>query len=1028
MMRAAFVLAALMSVAVSFAQDVSVTVSGQVSDEDGNPVPGVVVMVSGSAGRTAVTTDLDGRWSMAVPSGAASLNFSCLGMETLDVELAGRSVVNVVMHSEAIGLDEAVAIGYGTMIKRELSSSVASVKSDVLTERASAFNVMQSLAGKVAGVRNVSFSGRPGGKSTLRIRGMGSINAGSDPIYVMDGVVDVDPSLVNPSDIESIDVLKDAAATSMYGAKGANGVVIITTKAGTASKGSVTYDGKVGVSMLTRRLDLLNADEYMEIQKRAYAYSGASMPHLTTPMENLFYYAKDASGNYRYDADGLLIASPRYDTDWQKVMTQNAVVNDHTLSFSAGGEKTKVYASLAYQYMNGLLRYTYSNRFSGNINVKSQITDWLDIQAVATGGSYSANNGDNENGMNQGALRNMMEMPPIIPVQYEDGTYGRKQDYPLGEDGENPLRLMQEMKNISKTDFLVMSLQANLKLYKDLTLTIKGDWQSNNSKNTGYAKKGLVDYTENNGGYATISNSDSRRIANEDYLSWTPSFFNDRLRSSFVLGASWYWYHTESSSAGAEQFFDDSFGYHNLGAGEVYQQPGSSMSENTMNSFYFRMNHTFLNRYMLGFTFRADGASNFGANNKYGYFPSASAAWLLSEEPFFAPARKYIGNLKLRASYGAVGNASIPDYRTISQYANGNTIFANELNAYVVLSNLGNSDLKWETSRQFNVGLDFSLAKDRVEIVMDWYNKTTTDLLFQKQVPYTTGYATSWTNLGKIRNTGFEFTVSSHNIDRRNFTWDTDLVFSTNKIVVADINGETIDLGNNARAVEGLPWGSFFVLNRLGTWGLDEVEEASKYGKKPGDIKYEDVNHDYVIDDNDRKYMGSGLPKGEISLVNTFTFHGFTFMLDLAAQYGATVMNITGTMMENRQLYANSPKSVLDAWMPENQNSMIAAVRRPSDTWFGENEKDSRMLYKGDFIRIRNIMLSYDFKHSVLKKTRFVKGLSLGVIVENPYVFTSYPGYDPEVGAFANTNTGQGIDFYTYPRPMTVSGNLRITF
>ncbi len=246
--------------------------------------------------------------------------------------------------------------------------------------------------------------------------------------------------------------------------------------------------------------------------------------------------------------------------------------------------------------------------------------------------------------------------------------------------------------------------------------------------------------------------------------------------------------------------------------------------------------------------------------------------------------------------------------------------------------------------------------------------------------------------------------------------------------MVVDINGETIDLGNNARAVEGLPWGSFFVLNRLGTWGLDEVEEASKYGKKPGDIKYEDVNHDYVIDDNDRKYMGSGLPKGEISLVNTFTFHGFTFMLDLAAQYGATVMNITGTMMENRQLYANSPKSVLDAWMPENQNSMIAAVRRPSDTWFGENEKDSRMLYKGDFIRIRNIMLSYDFKHSVLKKTRFVKGLSLGVIVENPYVFTSYPGYDPEVGAFANTNTGQGIDFYTYPRPMTVSGNLRITF
>ena len=235
-------------------------------------------------------------------------------------------------------------------------------------------------------------------------------------------------------------------------------------------------------------------------------------------------------------------------------------------------------------------------------------------------------------------------------------------------------------------------------------------------------------------------------------------------------------------------------------------------------------------------------------------------------------------------------------------------------------------------------------------------------------------------------------------------------------------------MGNNCRAVEGMPWGSYFVLNRLGTWGLDEVEEAAKYGKKPGDLKFEDVNHDYVIDDNDRQYMGSGTPKGEVSLVNTLSWKGFTFMLDLNCQYGATIMNITTTMMENRQLYANSPSSVLDAWSPENQNSMIAAVRRPSDTYWGENEKDSRMLYNGTFLRIRNIMLSYDFKHSVLKNSKFVKGLSLGVTVENPYIFTSYPGYDPEVGAFGNVKTGSGIDYYSYPRPTTVSAKVKVTF
>lgn len=1011
-----------------FAQQTPGTVSGKVLDSDGMPLAGVVVMAKGN-NANAATTDIDGNFTFKVPSGTKTIVFSCLGMETQEIDLGNRTFFEVKMAVSAFGLNEAVAVGYGTMIKRELSSSVASVKSDELGERATALNIMQSLAGKVAGVRSVSFSGRPGGTSALRIRGMGSINAGSDPIYVMDGVVDVDPSLVNPADIESIDVLKDAAATSMYGAKGSNGVVLITTKSGKAGKGSVTYDAKVGVSMLTRKLDQLNAEEFMEVQKRAYDYSGATMPHLLNPMENLFYYKKDSSGNYVYDENGLLIASPKYDTDWQDVMTRNALVNDHSLSFTAGTEKTSVYAGVAYQNVEGLLYGTDSNRMTGTINVKSQITDWLDIQAVVTGGATESNNADSENGFGQGSLRNMMEMPPIVPVKYEDGTWGRKHDYPLGEEAENPLRLMESVHKKQKNNFMVMSLTANFKLCKDLTLTVKGDYQMNNGKSISYAtEKGLIQQTENNGGYATIGYSDSRRWANEDYLTYSPEFFSGKLKSNFVLGASWYYYRAESATAGAENFFDGSFDYHNLGAGSVIQNPSSGMNQNTMNSYYFRMNHNILNKYMIGFTFRADGASNFGANNKYGFFPSASAAWLISEEPFFAGAKDFMRNLKLRVSYGAVGNASIPNYRTISQYSTGTGYFNGNPSTFVTLSNLGNSDLKWETSKQLNVGLDFSLFRDRLEIIADYYNKNTTDLLFQKQVPYTTGYSTSWTNLGKIRNRGFEITLTSHNIDHPEFQWDTDFIFSTNKIVVVDINGETIDLGNNARAVEGMPWGSFFVLNRIGTWGLDEVEEASKYGKKPGDLKYEDVNKDYVIDDKDRQYMGSGTPKGEFSMVNTFNWKGFSLMVDIGAQYGAKVMNITTTMMENRQLYSNSMKSVLDAWTPEHQNTLIAAIRRPSDAYFGENEKDSRMIYSGDFIRIRNIMFSYDFKHSVLKNVKFVKGLMLGVTVENPYVFTKYPGYDPEVGAFGNVNTGSGIDFYSYPKPMTVSGNLKITF
>lgn len=1005
------------------AQTSPASVSGVVTDKDGMPLVGVTVLVKGTT--NGVVTQSDGSYTIDVPAGADVLQFSFLGMDTREVAIGSRTKVDATLSASTMGIDEVVVVGYGTLTKRELSSSVGSVRGDDLDNRTSAFNIMQDLAGKIAGVKNVSFSGKPGGASALRIRGMGSINAGSDPIYVLDGVVGIDPSIINPANVESIDVLKDAAATSMYGAQGANGVVIITTKAGKKGDGMVTYNGKVGVGFLNRKVDVLDADGFMEVQKRAYAYSGKAMPHLQTPMENLFYYAKDGSGNYKRDANGHLIASPRYDTDWQEAITQNALISDHTVSFSTAGDKASVYSSISYQDFDGLVKYTYSNRLTGTVNARADVTSWLDVQTVVTAGTDKSN--DMEGGFGQGPIRNMLEMPPIVPVKYDDGTWGRKNDYPLGEVAENPIRLLQDQKKVTESDFAVFNLIANFKLTKKLTFTAKGDYQMTNRRNLSYAKAGLLDVSENNGGFADISNFKSRRMSNEDYFTYTDKFFGGQLSSSFVLGASWYKYHAEGSSAGSEDFFDDFFGYHNLGAGTTYHKPTSSMDQNTMNSYYFRMNHSFRDKYMLGFTFRADGASNFGANNKYGYFPSASAAWVVSEEPFFDAVRKVVNSMKLRVSYGTVGNASIPNYRTISSYSNGSMIFNNELNPYVVLSNLGNEDLKWETSKQLNVGLDLGLFDNRLQLILDYYNKTTTDLLFQKQVPYTTGYSTTWTNLGKIRNKGFELTLSSRNIDHKDFQWSTDLIFSTNRLMVIDVGGETIDTGNNTIAKAGERWASYFVLNRIGTWGLDEVDEARRYGKKPGDIKYEDVNHDYSIDDNDRKIMGNGQPKGEVTMVNTFRWKGLSLMVDLNASYGFKIMGIATTMMENRQLYGNSVASVRNAWTPERQNSMIAALRLPSDVNFGENEKDSRMLYKGDFLRIRNISLAYDFNPRLLRKLRVVKGLSIALNVENLHVFTSYPGFDPEVGAF-NTDTGQSIDFYSYPRPTTVSANIKIIF
>lgn len=999
------------------------SVSGKITDSLGGALPGVSVVVKGTT--TGTITDTNGNYSLSSVPANATLIFSFVGMKGQEISVSGKNQINLIMEEETVGIEEVVAVGYGTMTKRELTSAISSLPAEELVDRTSAFNIMESMAGKVAGVRNISFSGKPGGGSSLRIRGMGSINADSNPIYVLDGVVGVDPQIINSANVESIDILKDAAATAMYGSKGSNGVVIITTKNGKKSGGTVTYNGKLGVGYLNRKIDVLNAEEFIAVQKQAYAYSGKVMPHLETPMENLFFYSKDASGNYLRDNNGYLIASPKYDTDWQDAITQNAITKDHTLSFSSGNEKTSFYSSIAYQDFDGLVKYTYSKRFSGTANIQSDINEWLNVQAVVTTGSHKRN--DMEGGFGQGPIRNMVEMPPIVPIKYEDGTWGRKSDYPLGETGENPILLLQNQKNIWDENFTVFNLISTIKLSKNLKFTAKGDMQTANKRNITYAKSGLLDVSETNNGYADIYNEIGKKWSNEDYFTYTNSFLNNQLLSNFVLGASWYYSRLENSAGGSEDYFDDYFEYYNLGAGTTYHKPSSSMAQNTMNSYYFRMNHNFKDRYLFGLTLRADGASNFGANNKYGFFPSASAAWRISEESFYTPVKDVVNNLKLKLSYGAVGNASIPNYRTISSYSNNSLIFNKVLQPYVILSNLGNDDLKWETSKQFNVGLDLGFFNNRIEAVMDYYNKVTKDLLFSKQVPYTTGYSNTWTNLGEIVNKGFELTVSSRNISTRNFNWSTDFIFSTNKLVVVDIGGETIETGNGTIAREGEEWASYFMFKRLGTWGLNEIKEAAVYGKKPGDLKFEDVDKDGVINDNDRQIMGNGLPKGDINIVNTFRYKGLSLMVDLNYNYGAKILGISSTMLENRQIYGNNRTSVLDAWTPENQNSMVAAIRLPSDVNFGENEKDSRMLYNGDFLRIRNVSLSYKFDPKILNKLKLIKSLSVGVNAENLHVFTSFPGFDPELGAFS-TDTGQGVEFNSYPRPTTISANINVTF
>ena len=491
-----------------------------------------------------------------------------------------------------------------------------------------------------------------------------------------------------------------------------------------------------------------------------------------------------------------------------------------------------------------------------------------------------------------------------------------------------------------------------------------------------------------------------------------------------VAGASWYYSKTEKSELGAENFFDDYFEYNNMGVGTVRSKVGSDYTDNKMNSYYARINYNFDNRYLLGASFREDGSSRFGLNNQYGFFPSFSAAWRVSNENFFENAKKVIDDMKVRLSYGTVGNAEIGDYASMARYENKRLPFGKDMTTIVTLKSMANPDLRWEKSRQLDAGIDLSFFNGRIEFMADYYHKITTDLLYELQLPSNSGYEKTMTNLGKIRNQGLEMSLNTRNIQSRDFLWTTSWNYTMNRSMVLDINDNIIGKWGG-RIEEGHPLNALYGYVRLGTWGTDEAEEAAKYNKKPGDIKYWDKNGNGMKDGEDQDYIGNGAPKFEMNMTNTFSWKGFTFMFDLQWVYGNKLINFTRQLMGNRVTFSNAYADIpVNAWTPENQNTMVPSLRLPGDGY--ENDVDSWSCEPGSFLRLRNIGLKYDFSSRMLSAAH-IKSLSLGFNVENAFLITNYSGSDPEVTSY-DAVFEQGVDFYTYPKPRTYSFTLGINF
>lgn len=983
-----------------------VQISGTVSDETGEPLVGATVSIVGTG--IALFTDDQGSYSiLAEPSGI--LHFSFVGTHSQDIKVGNNTRINVVMAS-SINMDEVVVIGYGTSSRKGLSTSVGSVKNDVLLARPTNISVLQGLAGQIAGVNIMSNSGKPGANASVKIRGTSSINSSNEPLYVIDGMVGADPLTIDPNVVESIDVLKDAASCAIYGARGANGVIIISTKKGQVGTSEVHYQNVTSFSTLANKLELANSMEALDVFKRAYEFvPGRVAPHLDATNDFL-------RKSELFNADG----TAKFNTDWQEECTRLAISDHHSLSFSGGSKDFSALANLSYKNDQGILLNSNRKQLNGFINLNWNVKKWLNVQTSINAGSNEANGVDG-GGIDLTETRLMLEALPFLPVRYADGSYSRKGDYPDTEEAENPVKMLNERINTTGRQYAMGNLIGTVKLSDKLKFVTSWGAQTNAQYNFYWSGNDIFMFSETQKGVATRKHWNYANWTNEDYVSYTGQW--NKHSFDVVGGASWYYSVNTSTSAGSEGYFDNFYKFNNLSVGTMKQTPSSGFLESSMNSYFTRGNYHFDERYYLGASFRVDGSSKVGKNNKYGYFPSFSAAWRPSNETFFSPLNHVVNNLKIRGSYGVVGNSEIGDYQTLDKMSSQQTVFDKTIVTGVILESLKNDHLKWERSTQSNIGLDLGFLESRIDLTFDLYHKVTKDLLYYKKLPSSSGYAGAMDNIGSIRNRGLELSIRTWNVKTTDFSWRTVFNYSMNQSKVLNINGDTKYTWAGI-IQEGSPLNSFYGYVRLGTWGTEEAQQAAVYGKKPGDLKFEDRNDNKQKDSDDRKIIGNGMPKFEANMINYFSYKGLNLSFELQSMYGHSIMNFTRSIMENRVTYSNCYKTSLNAWTPQNQNTMVSSLKLPLDGY--ENDADTRSIEDASFIRLRNLSLSYNFNKDWLKKL-YLNELIVGLNAENVLLLTKYSGYDPEVTTF-DASFNQGVDMYQYPKPKTISLSLGIKF
>ena len=982
---------------ISIAEDVGAqnpfVVTGRVVSMEGqNPLSGVSVKVLGTSSGT--TTGRDGNFAISVPKPSSVLVFSHISFEELEVQVDSRRVIDVTLSPASQEMQQVVVIGYGTVKKRDLTGSVSQIKAEDIKAFPTT-SVLHALQGRASGVQVLQNSGGPGDAVSIRIRGTNSIKGDNEPLYVVDGFpLSGNPTVLNNADIESVEILKDASATAIFGSRGANGVVLITTKKGKAGRTKVNFESSYSVQSLRKKLDFMNANEYAQ-----------------------FYNEQAKNDNLApYFSQGQ-IDSFGTGFDWQDLVFQNAPMKTLALNVNGGNERTQYSFTGSVLDQDGIIKGSNYKRYSLGVNLSNNISDKIKLNFSSLLSRNNNNRLNEGRGSNRGGsmISAGLSAPPTLTPYNDDGSYRvLTTAYSfISNSIINPLNYINEETDLNKANKVLANAAFIYNPIRELTVKISGGIENTDSREDSYRTTRFI----NSAGQASVSSAQFTSLLSENTIAYNKTF--KQRHSLSVLGGFTYQNFISTSLSGSGVGFISDIGEtYDLNSATTPGIPGSSYSKSVIMSYLGRINYTYNDKYLATVSFRSDGSSKYSEGDKWGYFPSAALAWRVSEESFLKNA-KFISDLKLRLGWGFTGSQAIGPYTTLSQLVSGKTVFNGSLYTTFSPGTRLPGNLRWETTEQKDIGIDLGVLNNRILFTADYYVKNTHDLLNDVELPPSSGFDYTIQNIGEVQNHGFEFGV-----DAKVFTgalrWNVNANFSLNRNKVVKLaGGEDILGGKLAQAIvvdntnilrEGQPIGMF--------WGY--VEEG--YDDK-GHIRFNDLDKDGAITANDRTFIGNPNPDFIYGFSSALSYKNFDFSFFLQGVQGNDLFNVN--TINNTIDYGyglNMPRDIFyNHWTPTNTNAKYPVISRSVTA----NVSD-RFVEDGSYMRLKNIQLAYSLP---LNKSSWIRNIQLYVSGQNLLTFTDYSWFDPEVNASGGSaSTTLGLDWYSYPTSKSVTFGVRAGF